>query len=206
MRVDDYKNACIIAAQDLAQKDPMLVAKLSGADWLPEEKAFELDFFCRRARITAPDMAVTWKDQKEGEVFSLTDAVLVLHYLLNAKGLPDSGEMVSYRQIPGGEFYIAAFQKRAENPLAKTFGNTEGLLGKAAPAFKGRKLDGYGDEAYAFQVLPHLEIATIVHWGDEEFESRGQVLFDKVIANYLHIEDIAWLGSALVYRLMGAAR
>ena len=134
-------------------------------------------------------------------------AVLVLHYLNGASGNRPTGQFVAYRQIPGGEFYTKAFHSRAIAPLAKTFGHTKGLLTKAALALGGEPAPNLGgDEAGRFRVLPHLDLAVVVHLGDEEFESSGQVLFDPVIGSYLSNEDISWLGSALVYRLMGAAR
>ncbi len=206
MRVDDYKNACRLAAEELAAKNPEAVAAASGAALLSAPPGFQLDFFGRPAVVTAPEMAVTWRDQKSGEEFSLTDAVLVLHYLNGAKGLPPTGDMVSYRQIPGGEFYIKAFNSRAEIPLAKVFGRTPGLLTRAVTALGGELMAGHGDEAGRFRVLPHLDIIVQIHLADEEFASEGKVLFDRVIGSYLSNEDISWLGSALVYRLMGAAR
>jgi len=204
MRVDDYKNACRLAAEELAAKDFGQVAEASGAVLLSAPAGFQLDFFGRQVLVAAPDMAVTWRDQ--GEEFSLTDAVLVLHYLNGASGKRPTGQLVAYRQIPGGEFYTQAFQRRAIEPLAKTFGRTPGLLTRAAQALGGEPAPGLGGEAGRFRVLPHLDLAVLVHLGDEEFESSGQVLFDPVIGSYLSNEDIAWLGSALVYRLMSAAR
>ncbi len=206
MRVDDYKNAGRISGQELAAKDPAAVAAASGATLLSAPAGFQLDFFGRPAVVTAPDMTVGWRDQKPGEEFSLTDAVLVLHYLNGAKGLPPTGEMVSYRQIPGGEFYFKAFASRAEVPLAKVFGATPGLLTRAVAALGGEPVSGYGDEAGRFRVLPNLDLIVLLHHADEEFESSGQVLFDRVIGSCLSNEDISWLGSALVYRLMSAAR
>ena len=206
MRVDDYKNACRIAAEELAAKDPQAVATAAGVTALSAPEGFEMEFFGRQALVTAPDMTVTWRDQKPGEEFSLTDAVLVLHYLLGAQGAPLTGDMVSYRQIPGGEFYIKAFSSRAEIPLAKVFGNAPGLLTKAVQAMGGEVVPGHGDEAGRFRVLPNLDLIVMLHHADEEFESAGQVLFDRNIGSYLSNEDISWLGSALVYRLMGVAR
>ncbi|MDR0881728.1 MAG: DUF3786 domain-containing protein [Candidatus Adiutrix sp.] len=206
MRVDDYKNACRLAAEELAGKDPAAVAAAAGATLLSVPAGFQLNFFGREAVVTAPEMSVSWRDQKAGEEFSLTDAVLVLHYLLGAKGLPPTGEMVSYRQIPGGEFYIKAFQSRAEAPLAKIFGPNPGLLTRAVAALGGEAVPGHGDEAGRFRVLPGLDIIVLLHHQDEEFDSAGQVLFDRVIGSCLSNEDISWLGSALVYRLMGASR
>jgi hypothetical protein len=160
----------------------------------------------RTAVVAPPDYETKWADAKEGEEFSLTDAVLVLHYLLGAKGLGPNGEFVAYRQIPGGEFYAHAFRRRAEIPLAQVFGHKPGLFSRVAPLLKGEPRPDLGDEAAVFRALPHLDILTLVRHGDEEFPPDGQVLFDKTIAQYLNIEDVAWLGSALVYRLMGLAR
>ncbi len=206
MRVDDYKNACRLAAEELAAKDPQAVASASGATLLSAPEGFQLDFFGRPAVVTAPEMSVRWRDQKPGEEFSLTDAVLVLHYLNGAKGLPPTGDMVAYRQIPGGEFYTKAFSSRAEIPLAKVFGSAPGLLTKAINAMGGEVVAGHGDEAGRFRVLPNLNLIVLLHHADDEFDAAGQVLFDRVIGSYLSNEDISWLGSALVYRLMGLAR
>ncbi|MDR1608412.1 MAG: DUF3786 domain-containing protein [Deltaproteobacteria bacterium] len=204
MRVDDYKNAQILAAQELREKDPAQIAALSGAEW--DGKTFSFKFMNRLALVSAPDYVVAWADQKEGEEFSLTDGVLALHYLLGAKGLEPQGELVAYRQIPGGEFYHHAFHRRAEIPLAQVFGHKPGLFSKAAPLLGGLARPEMGDEAAIFRVLPHIDILLLLRHGDEEFEPDGQVLFDKTVAQYLNIEDVAWLGSAVVYRLMGLAR
>lgn len=206
MRVDDYKNASRIAAEELAAKNPETVAQASGATLLSAPEGFQLDFFGRPVVVAAPQMEVAWRDQKPGEEFSLTDAVLVLHYLNGASGALPTGEMVSYRQIPGGEFYIKAFSSRAEIPLAKVFGQAPGLLTRAVEAMGGEPVPGHGDEAGRFRVLPNIDLIVMLHHADEEFESSGQVLFDKAIGSYYSNEDISWLGSALVYRLMGIAR
>ncbi len=206
MRVDDYKNACRIAGEELAAKDLKAVAEASGATLLSAPLGLQLDFFGRPALVTAPSMAVTWWDQKPGEEFSLTDAVLVLHYLTGASGTLPTGEMVAYRQIPGGEFYFKAFSGRAEAPLAKVFGSSPGLLTRAAEGMGGETVGGHGDEAARFRVLPNIDLIVMLHHADEEFEAAGQVLFDRAVGSYFSNEDISWLGSALVYRLMGVAR
>lgn len=206
MRVDDFKNACRISAEELAAKDPQAVATAAGVTLLSAPAGFQLNFFGRPVVVAAPEMSVAWRDQKPGEEFSLTDAVLVLHYLNGAKGLPPTGDMVSYRQIPGGEFYIKAFSSRAEIPLAKVFGHSHGLLTRAVAAMGGEPAPGYGDEAGRFRVLPEIDLIVMLYHGDDEFEPAGQVLFDRVVGSCLSNEDISWLGSALVYRLMGVAR
>jgi hypothetical protein len=204
MRVDDFKNAQILAIKELQGLDPAEVASRSGAKW--DGRNFSLCFLNREVLIPVSDYKVQWADQKPEEEFSLTDGVLVLHYLLGAKGLEPNGELVAYRQIPGGEFYTQAFHKRAEIPLTQVFGNKPGLFTKVVPLLGGQLRPEMGDEAAAFLVLPHLEIVLLIRHGDDEFEPDGQVLFDKTITHYLHIEDVSWLGSTLVYRMMALAR
>ncbi|MDR1296198.1 MAG: DUF3786 domain-containing protein [Deltaproteobacteria bacterium] len=204
MRIDDYKNAMALAARDLGGRRASEVASLAGASLVGDD--LRLTFMNREVVVSTPSYRVAWADQKPEEEFALTDAVMVLHYLQLARGVGPVGELVAYRQIPGGEFYAAAFRKRAELPLIGTFGQKPGLLTKAALAMGGKILPGLGDEAASFRAAPNLEVVALIHVGDEEFPADGQVLFDKSIAAALSIEDVAWIGSAVVYRLMSAAR
>ncbi|MDR2456113.1 MAG: DUF3786 domain-containing protein [Deltaproteobacteria bacterium] len=204
MRTDDFKNAIVLAKADLAKRKAQETAELSGAAL--EGGNLALKFLGRGALVDAATYDVRWADQREGEDFALTDAVMLLHYLQGAKGVGPTGEIVAYRQIPGGEFYTAAFRKRAEIPLIKTFGHKPGLLLKAAEKLGGAPREGLGDEGAIFRVLPNIDVLTVIHHGDEEFDPDGQVLFDKSVSHAVSIEDVAWLGSAVVYRLMGLAR
>ena len=162
MRTDDYKNAIILAQKDLAGRPAAETALLSGAAL--KDGILSLSYMGRPVSVETSGYAVRWADA--AEEFPLTDAVIVLHYLQGAKGVGPTGEMVAYRQIPGGEFYTAAFRRRAEIPLAKTFGQKPGLLPKAAALMGGAPQPGLGDEAAVFRVLPNLEVLTVIHLGD----------------------------------------
>ncbi|MDR2339753.1 MAG: DUF3786 domain-containing protein [Deltaproteobacteria bacterium] len=203
MREDDYKNAIKLAAGDLAKRDPELVAKASGASYAPTHLG--LGFIGSPVRVNLPSWEPVFEPPKEGPI-PLTDQVLILHYLQGAKELPLTGDLVAYRQIPGGEFYFDAFHRRAEIPLASVFGTRKGVLTKAAAVLGGTPKEGFGDEAAIFRVLPYIDILVMLYHQDEEFEAHGQVLFDRVIGQYLSSEDISWLGSGLVYRLMGISK
>jgi hypothetical protein len=205
MRTDDYKNAIAISTAELREKVPEEVAKAGGAEFRDGRLSFR--YLIGDATIDLPDWKIAWAAPRENEDFPLTDQVLVLHYFQNAKGDAPTGEMAAYRQIPGGEFYHDAFRRRAEVPLANVFGRAPGLLTKASAALGGEiRKDSGGDEAALFRVFPRIDVQVLVYLGDEEFDPSGKVLFDKVAGKYLSNEDISWLGSSLVYRLMGAAK
>ncbi|MDR2198576.1 MAG: DUF3786 domain-containing protein [Deltaproteobacteria bacterium] len=205
MRTDDYKNAVKLAVAELSRRDGRELAAAGGADYFPEGR-MEFKYVHDRCRVELPGWKIGWAPPKEAEEFPLTDQVLVCHYFQGAKNLSLTGDLLSYRQIPGGEFYNDAFHRRAEIPLAQVFGKTPGLLAKASLALGGEIKEGYGDEAALFRVFPHIDILVQIYLADDEFEARGQVLFDRVAGQYLSNEDISWLGSGLVYKLMGAAR
>ncbi|MDR2459488.1 MAG: DUF3786 domain-containing protein [Deltaproteobacteria bacterium] len=204
MRIDDYKNAINLSIEELSKKEPIDIARAGGADFY--QGYMEFRYLFRKARISFPQWAITWAPPYEAEDFTLTDQVLVLHYFQGAKNDGLTGDLVAYRQIPGGEFYTDAFARRALIPLALVFGSKPGLLTKASQALGGKIQEGMGDEAALFRVFPHIDILVMLYHADEEFEANGQVLFDAVVGKYFSNEDISWLGSSLVYRLMGEAK
>jgi hypothetical protein len=204
MRVDDYKNAISLAVKDLSAKEPADVARAAGAEMYLHY--MDLQYIFHKARVRLPGWEAGWAPPRDAEELPLTDQVLVLLSLRGAGNVGLPGELAAYREIPGGAFYFDAFRRRAEIPLAQAFGSKPGLLAKVSEACGGKPAEGYGDEAALFRVFPHVEILTMVYHADEEFEARGQVLFDRSVGSYLSPEDVSWLGSSLVYRLMGAAR
>lgn len=204
MRVDDFKNAISLSQAELTSRDPRQVAALAGTEYDADGPALKFAFCCRPVVVKWPEITVFWADRPDEE-FPLTDAVIILHYLQGAKGVPISGEMAAYRQLPGGEFYFTAFHSRAEVPLAKAFGREPDLFKRAALALGGQPVNDYGDWGAEFRPLPLIPIILCGYLGDEEFEASGQVLFDKNIQHVLSIEDVSWLGSTLVYRLLGLA-
>ena len=151
-RVDDFKNAFKMAAAELDSRKPEEVADLSGARWDPDQMAYFIDFIDKPHQISTKDVRVCYPDSDQET--PLTEQVLILHYLNAAKGVPETGQVVTYRELPAGEFYYSAFQKRAEIPMLKTFGSDPDRLIETAPAIGGVKLDGAADAVVRFQPCP----------------------------------------------------
>jgi hypothetical protein len=135
-------------------------------------------------------------------------AILLLHYLLTADGVPPAGTWSAYRELPDGMFYAFSFTQRAERPVAHAFAaSPEGLDGfrAAARALGGDALT-LGDASFRFVALPRLEVAVIVWAGDDEEPGEARVLFDAGAGHYLPAEDLAGLGGQLAHRLLAAPR
>lgn len=199
-RKDDYENAFKLAAEELSAKDPKQIGELAGAVYDEERKALCFDFVGRATEVIWPDVWVRYSESDD-EV-PLTDRVLILHYLNQAKGAPLTGDIITYREVPSGTFYLSAFIKRAEKPMLSVFGEKPELLLEAAPKLGGERVEGLADAAARFQVLPMVPVTLLVWGGDDEFPPDGKILFDKNISHYLTTEDVAWAAGAVVYRLM----
>ena len=129
--------------------------------------------------------------------------LVLLHYLLHADGTPPAGSWASYRELPDGLFYAAAFAARAEQPLARAFAGPGGADDPGLTAFRAaaRRAGGgaltLGDAGFSFNALPRLEVAAIVWAGDDEEPGQARVLFDAAAGHYLPAEDLAELGGML---------
>jgi hypothetical protein len=203
-RVDDYKNALALAREEWSKQDPQRAALLSGAAYQEktDQVRLQFSFIDRVVRVTWPEGLVLGPDP--AKELTLQEQVLILHYLLRAPGAPPSGQWITFREIPSGEFYYSAFVKRAQEPLVKTFGHRPQLL-KELGLRRGGVSREEGDVCICFQAFPKIPVCLILWAGDDEFPPEGNVLFDASIARYLIAEDVAVLSGMVVYPLIGMA-
>ena len=204
-RVDDYKAALALVVSELKKAEPREVAGRSQAEYCGEgsQQGLVLPYFGQERRVWWPDIRVEaapdWTEP------SLTEQILILHYLHQATGEPLSGRSIDFRQVPGGSFYWSAFVSRAKKPLLQVFGQDLELYRKVAEHLGGTLLEE-GDAAAAFPAFPLVPVTHVLWRGDEEFPPDANILFDQTIIRHLPTEDIAALAGNSVYRLMGAAR
>jgi hypothetical protein len=203
-RIDDYKNTLHIAIEAFRKKDPRIMALNSGADYQPNPQggSFQFSFINRSVSVSWPEGRIT---VSEGEKeLSLQEQGLIMHYLIGASGAPLTGDWITFREIPSGEFYYSAFVQRAKEPLVKAFGHRPQLLLELGTRIGGAQ-SNQGHASLLLQVLPGIPVCLILWAGDEEFPPEGNILFDASISQYLSAEDIAVLSGAVVYPLIGQA-
>jgi len=203
-RVDDYKAAIALAVAELKKINPQRLSGLSRCEYFYEDTREWLivPFFGQGRMVSWPEVSVT-PAQGEGDI-SLTEQILILHYLLNATGEPLSGREIDFRNVPEGGFYWSAFVSRAKKPLLETFGQDLDLYREVAATLGGTPRD-LGDASATFMAFPLVPVTHVLWHGDEEFPPEANILFDDTISSHLSTEDIAALAGSSVYRLMGAA-
>ncbi len=189
------------ARAKLRQIKPGKLALYSGCE-LDQEGNFRLTFFNQGYIVSHHDFLV--REAGTGKEAPAFIQSLLLTYLVTADGTTPSGRWVSFRELPGGTFYVRAFQSYSGDRLVRELGGGIRAFRRAAEMLGGRPLN-LGDAGYAFTVLPRVHLALVYWAGDEELPSQAQVLFEDTSPHYLPIDGLAILGSQLVGRVLKAS-
>lgn len=209
-RIDDFKQARAISVQELSRIEPDIIAKYSGARKKRSDNnigVLSLEFLNKSIMISWPEIAFSYADSDRD--ISLQQQVLILHYLLGCCSSnvdKTKGEWISFQDISDGRFYMDAFNKRAKEPLLKTFGaNPNKMVEMTTKAYDAFQTD-IGDFSVIVKALPRVPVALVLWEGDDEFPPEGNMLFDKSVQSILSAEDIATLAGMIVYPLMGTMK
>jgi len=191
-----FRAAFELARANWAEADPARTAALAGCDLTPD--GVVVPFFGAPHLVTHPAGEVIF--QPTGKPAHVSVVIALIHYLLNADGVPSADSWVTFRELPDGLFYARSFANRAETPLATRFGEDLEGFRQAASALGGTPLD-LADVSFRFQALPRLALAVLVWEGDEEFPGQARILFDAHAGHYLPTEDLSGLGDWLAHQL-----
>jgi len=119
----------------------------------------------------------------------------LLAYLVDAKALPPTGQLVSVEKLDPGGFFFRGSHRLPMEKLASVFGPDPQLLHKV-----GRVLNAvpraFGDAAVELLVLPRIPLTLIVWVADEEFPARASILFDRDATMQLPL-DVLFAAAAL---------
>ena len=179
---------------------PEIIADRCGGRY--SDAMLEIDYWGNKLRLAWPDLIGVDVDNKPVSTF---DIAMLLYHFNTADGAPLADRWISFRELPGGTFYNKAYQGYTGDELARTFGDDPDRFAAAARTLNGMQISGLTEFAYAFTPLPRLRLAAVIWPGDEDFPSRGSVLFDAASKHYLTTDGLALLGSGLTKRLIAAA-
>lgn len=136
-----------------------------------------------------------------GEPAKLSDHVLILHYLLHNSPISPAEKFITFRQLPGGQFYWQPFLSRTVKPLVSGIGNDLDLLKKNLDRFDWEPVE-LGDFSAKIHGIGSLYITLSYHKGDDEFPPDADVLFDECIKHVFSTEDAAVLASRICLGLL----
>ena len=198
----DFESAYNLACEQLAEiKNIGQICLKSGARYLVtgSQKQIAVEYLNQSYRVTMPNIEILPGDSQDE--ISIKDKILILHYLLSAKGTPISNKLISFKELPGGVSYFQPFSKRTIDRLVERFGEQPHLLMDAARKLGGRRV-AYGNVAVVVDAFSRVPVTIIMWQGDDEFAPRGNILFDETISDYLSTYDTTVLCERITRRLV----
>lgn len=122
-----------------------------------------------------------------------------LSYILYGKGLPVSGNWVSFRELKDGQERYPLFKKRCEAPMKRVADIYTNLFDDLVHIFSGKQVEEQfeSDISVVLHPLPGVPIM-ICYWRPEEgLKSSLNLFFDDTADKNLDIGSIFTLGAGL---------
>lgn len=166
---------------------------------LPENGLLRIRAFGKNYLLKQSDFGLVEEDS--GVNAKVSDHILILHYLLHDRPLKSSGEFLTFRDFPGGQFYWQPFLARTVKPLAAKIGNDIPALQQNLLRFDWEPLT-LGDFSARIHTIGQLYLSLVYHLGDDEFTATADVLFDSAIKQVYNAEDAAALAGRICMGLL----
>ena len=195
-----YNQSFQLAKERLnAVSDLPALCRKSGTSYDASVKTITVDYLNSKYLITLPDVSITIVGSNE--TVPIRDKVILLHYVLTAKGTPLSNRQITFKELPEGIVYFRTFYQRTIKHIITAFSKNPEKLIAAGEKLGGKKAN-FGDAAVTINALPYVPITFVVWRGDEEFGAEGNVLYDSTITDYLPVEDIIVLSEVVTWKLV----
>ncbi len=193
----DFEIAFENAWKELIGQDYSEVARRTDTEFDESERVFRIKFMGDDYLVKPDSMEVIIAG---GDFTNPFYAFLILHYLIGAKDVPLANEVMSFRELYGGDVYYLAFKNRAIEKIRREFESRPEELVKRGIEMGGEEA-GMGDYSVRIPVFPKVPITIIMWLGDDEVPTSANMLFDKTAGEHLRTEDIAAIGENLARRL-----
>ena len=174
---------------------PLEIAKKAGVLFDEKESAFSFVSLGKQIRVSYPGFQV------EGALEEWHELV-ILHYLEMADGMPLSGDLITFGQLPQGLVRGGETDRETEKTLGEYFG--DGQVEKITEICErlGAKIaESKADFTAVFEFLPRYPVTMNLWFADDEFPGTGKLLLDSSAGHYLSVEDAVTVGMVLLEAL-----
>ena len=115
-----------------------------------------------------------------------------------------TGDWLPFEQLKGAGQFGPAFRKGNLAPFAATFDGKADVLRQVLLDFCGLPLTT-GDVGYQIEVFPCIPMRILFWDGDEEFPAQCNLLYDRSVTDFIHVESVVSIASEALKHLADAA-
>lgn len=192
-----YSPAFENSRKRLQQLSPDMISKSSMLqyDWV--KSCFTVHSFGQEIEISYPEGQVYFKGTYEKPIRFGWDLML-LNYLSSSKELPFKNEWVTYRELPQGNVFYPNIRTHVLEVLSRFFADSDKYLIRNVLTELGFNfVESKADMAATANFVPRVPVLIQFWEGEDDVPSSCQILFDRTIADQMHIEDVAGLCSLI---------
>ena len=159
-------------------------------------------FFGRSFRVLRDSLAVEAIDRAPVSPY---DEALILRYLAAGRPVRPLGRLVTFRDLPGGIFYLRPVIARTVAPILKTFGNDGPRLPQARARVDHGRIEA-GDIGARVHMIGRLDLTFVYRLGDDEFPPTLDFSFDQILGEVYRLDEAAALVHRFTLALINAGR
>jgi hypothetical protein len=124
----------------------------------------------------------------------------ILRYLIHAKDLPPSGNLVKPSDLPEGDFFSRGTHVLPVGRITKRFENDLDGFISMGMSLGGMQAE-YGDASLMLRPFPRVQVIIILWAGDDEFPPEASLLFDATCVSHMST-DILWSTAMMTIEMM----
>ncbi len=140
------------------------------------------------------------RNQKTGQTVKPDLKILILHYLM-CDNFSETGKIITFRELPGGQFYLEPYRSRSVNILISRIKNDTELLKKNLNRFEWKET-APGDVGAEIHAIGKVHVTLAYYGGDEEMPPSADILYDSSIRKVFNTEDVTVIASLICRGLL----
>jgi len=176
--------------EQLVKLDCADTARRAKCEYQSEEKRYFIQFLNTEHIVDLSDKKIySGRGASALKPATFLEELCLLAYLINAKDVPLTNELVKAEALPAGQFFFRGLHALPTKKLEEVFGTNPDLLLKISERFEAQKRQ-FGDASITLKVLPRLPVTIIIWCKCEEFQARASILFDQSAASMLPLDAL----------------
>ena len=188
----EFIDMYIAAKKRLEGKNPIEIAKISGAEFDEEKSILKIKSLDAIFELEYPTYDMKEK-RDDWQILTL------LHYLDLADNTLILSKQIKFGELKDGLIRGARFDKTVEVELERFLKNKdEKQVIEVFKSLDAKFIDSKADLSAVFYIYPYYPVTISIWFEDEEFPPTGKMFLDKTADHYLTIEDAVGVGELMI--------
>ena len=172
--------------QQLIELDRQTTAKRAKCQYTDSSASFLVTLLNKKYTV---DLSNSQICDSASQPAGFLQQLCILAYLINAQDLPLTGKLVKPENLPTGPFFFRGIHSLPLEKLKEAFETSPEKLYRPAEIFDAKRCE-YGDSSIELNILPRIPVTIVIWAGDNEFDSRVSILFDRTAGDQMPLDAL----------------